>query len=127
MLFNAQATGRLTMKANSLPILLILAGFALLGYVSYQLIGYLGLAILGLFSANILMNVDIQRGGAIGNVQAADVYARQMSYLYEATPTERAERRAEARQVALPKLVAKLISLGLIVVGFGMFFAVQLG
>lgn len=117
----------MTMKANSFAILLILAGFALLGYVAYQLIGYLGLAILGLFSGNILMNVDIQRGGAIGNMQAADVYARQMSYLHKATPTERAERRAEARQVALPKFVAKLVSVGLIVVGFGMFFAVQLG
>lgn len=118
---------RTTKAENAFVILLIIVGFSLLGYVAYQLIGWLGLAILGLFSGNILLNVDIQRGGAIGNVQAADVYARQMSYLYEATPDERAERRAAARQIALPKLVARLISLGLIVAGFGMFFAVQLG
>lgn len=118
---------RVTRAGNVFAILLILAGFGMLGYVAYQLMGWLGLAILGLFSGNILLNVDIQRGGAIGNVQAADVYARQMSYLYEGTPDEKAERRAEARRIALPKLVAKLISVGLIAVGFGMFFAVQLG
>lgn len=114
-------------KADSFAILLIVLGYGILGYVSYALIGWLGLAILGLFSGNILMNVDIQRGGALGHVQAAGVYAQQTSHLHEAMPAERMARQAESRREALPKNLAKLISLGLILAGFGMFFAVQLG
>lgn len=110
-----------------LAILLLAAGYGLLGYIAYAVIGYLGLAILGLLSANIIANVELQGGGAIGMMQAADVYASQMSYLHEATPVERAERDAQARRIAMPKRVAKLISAGLILFGSGMFFAVQLG
>jgi len=40
--------------------------------------------------------------------------------------TERAGRRAEIESAALPLLVAKIVSAGLIVIGFGLFFGFQL-
>jgi hypothetical protein len=40
---------------------------------------------------------------------------------------EKAERRAEIENAALPLLVAKIVSAGLITVGFGLFFVFQLG
>jgi hypothetical protein len=40
---------------------------------------------------------------------------------------ERAERRAEIEAAAVPLLVAKIVSAGLIIVGFGLFFIFELG
>jgi hypothetical protein len=40
---------------------------------------------------------------------------------------ERAERRAEIESAALSLLVAEIVSAGLIVMGFGLFFVFELG
>jgi hypothetical protein len=40
---------------------------------------------------------------------------------------ERAERRTEIESAVLPLLVAKIVSAGLIVVGFALFYVFQLG
>jgi hypothetical protein len=43
------------------------------------------------------------------------------------SPAEKAARRAEIESAAFPLLVAKIVSLALIVVGLGLFFVFQLG
>jgi hypothetical protein len=50
-----------------------------------------------------------------------------MAAVERMSAAERAERRAEIENAALPLLVAKIVSAGLIVIGFGLFFVFQCG
>jgi hypothetical protein len=50
-----------------------------------------------------------------------------MAAVEHMSAAERAERRAEIESAAVPLLVAKIVSAGLIVVGFGLFFVFDLG
>jgi hypothetical protein len=108
-----------------LPFVVI--GLAGLVYVAFRTLGFLGLAILGLITGIIAVNVEMQQGGPIGSVQATGVYAEYMAAADRMTRAEKAERRAEIESAALPLLIAKIVSAGLIILGFGLFFTVQLG
>jgi len=65
--------------------------------------------------------------GPIGSAQATGLYSQYIAAEEHMSAAERAARRAEVESAALPLLVAKVISAVLIVAGFGLFFAFQLG
>ena len=96
-------------------------------YVAYQITGFLGVGVLGLIIGVIALTVELERGGPIGHDQAAGVYSQHMAAVERMSPAEKAERRAAIESAAFPLLVAKIVSAGLIVVGFGLFFVFQLG
>jgi len=50
-----------------------------------------------------------------------------MAAVERMSAAEKAERRAEIESAAVPLLVAKIVSAGLILVGFGLFFIFELG
>lgn len=107
-----------------LPGLVALAGGAVWG--AFHLLGFLGLGILGLIVGIIAANVELQGGRALGSSLTPNVYADAVAAENRETPAERAARRAEAARAALPLHVARVVSAGLIILGFGLFFAVQL-
>jgi hypothetical protein len=87
-------------------------------YIAYRIVGFLGQCIIGV----IALTVEMERGGPVGHGQASSLYAQHMTAVERMSSTERAERRAEIESAAVPLLVAKTVSAGLIVVGLGLFF-----
>lgn len=111
--------------SNLVHVLLLAVSVAATSYVAFQIVGFLGMGVLGLIIGLIAVNVDVQQGGAIGHDQAPNVYAQQMAAVERMSAAEKAERRAAIERDAFPLLVAKILSAALIVVGLGLFFAFQ--
>lgn len=109
-----------------LSLLVLSLGAA--SYVAYRIVGFLGLGVLGLIIGVIALTVELERGGPIGDYyNATNLYAQHMAAVDRMSVAEKAERQAEIESTALPLQVAKLVSAALIVVGFGLFFAFDLG
>lgn len=106
-----------------LPLLVALAGGAVWG--AFRLLGFLGLGILGLIVGLVAVNVEMEGGRPLGTGQNAGLYAATVAAEARMTRAERAARRAEIARAALPLHVAKVVSAGLVILGFGLFFAVQ--
>jgi uncharacterized protein involved in response to NO len=102
-------------------ILLLVVSLGAVSYVAYRIVGFLGIGVFGLVIGVLALTIEMERGGPVGHSQASSLYAQHMS------AAERAERRAEIESAAVPLLVAKIVSAGLIVVGFGLFFVFDLG
>jgi hypothetical protein len=108
------------------PILLLVS-LGAVSYVAYQVAGFLGVGVLGLIIGMIAQTVDLEQGRPIVHGQAASLYTQLMAAEEHLSAAERAERRAEIKSAVLPLLVAKVVSAVLIIAGFGLFFAFQLG
>lgn len=107
-----------------LPVLVAAAGG--LVWFAFREVGFLGLGILGLIVGLGVSSLELQGGRPIGSARAAGVYADAVAAEARMTPAERAERRAEIARARLPLHVARIVSAGLIILGFGLFFALQL-
>ena len=96
----------------------ILLGVAVLAFFAYRIVGFLGIALLGVLIGFIAVQVDIDKEGVIGpSVLHAQMMARQ-----NASPSERAAHRGEMQSLARPLLIAKIISVALVMLGVGGFF-----
>jgi hypothetical protein len=108
-------------------LVLLVVSLGATSYVAYQIVGFLGVGVLGLIIGVIALTVELQAGGPDGFYNATSLYSQHMAAVERMSAAERAERRAEIESAAVPLLVAKIASAGLIVVGFGLFFVFQLG
>jgi hypothetical protein len=109
-------------------LVLLVVSLGATSYVAYQIIGFLGVGVLGLIIGVIALTVELERGGPVGDYyNATSLYSQHMAAVERMSAAEKAERHAEIESAALPLLVAKIASAGLIVVGFGLFFVFQLG
>ncbi|KLK93305.1 hypothetical protein AA309_09975 [Microvirga vignae] len=109
-------------------LVLLMVSLGATSYVAYQVVGFLGIGVLGLIIGVIALTVELERGGPIGDYyNATSLYAQHVAAVERMSAAEKAERRAEIESAALPLLVAKIVSAGLIVVGFGLFLVFQLG
>jgi uncharacterized protein involved in response to NO len=75
----------------------------------------------------LALTIEMERGGPVGHGQVSSLYAQHMAAVERMSAAERAERRAEIESAAVPLLVAKIVSAGLLVIGFGLFFVFDLG
>ena len=108
-------------------LVLLVVSLGAVSYIAYRIVGFLGIGVLGLIIGVIALTVEMERGGPVGHGQASSLYAQHMTAVEHMSAAERAERRAEIESATVPLLVAKIVSAGLIVVGFGLFFVFQLG
>ncbi|KFG70765.1 hypothetical protein [Microvirga sp. BSC39] len=108
-------------------LILLVVSVGATSYVAYQVVGFVGVGVLGLIIGVIALTVELQAGGPDGFYNATNLYAQHMAVVERMSAAERAERRAEIEAAASPLLVAKIVSAGLIVVGFVLFFVFQLG
>jgi hypothetical protein len=108
-------------------LVLLVVSLGATSYVAYQIVGFLGVGVLGLIIGVIALTVELERGGPVGHGQASSLYAQHITTVERMSAAERAERRAEIESAALPLLIAKIASAGLTVVGFGLFLVFQLG
>jgi hypothetical protein len=113
--------------SNVVHALLSVISLGAASYLAYRIVGFLGVGVLGLIIGLIAVTVEMEQGGPVGHSRASDLYAQHMASVERMSASERAERRAEIDSAAFPLLVAKLVSAGLIVVGFGLLFLAQPG
>jgi hypothetical protein len=108
-----------------LPILAgVLAGIAL---GAFLLAGFLGLGGIGLIVGVMAQRIELEKDGATSNDMTTSLYAQQFIAQERMTRAERAERRAENEALLKWLFVAKVVSAGLIILGFGLFVLFQLG
>jgi hypothetical protein len=107
-----------------LPILVgVLAGVVV---GAFLLAGFLGLGILGLIVGFMAQRIELEKDGAVSNVMTTSLYAQQIEAQETMTRAERAERRAENETLLKWLFIPKVVSAGLIILGFGLFFLFQL-
>ena len=108
-----------------LPILVaVLAGAVL---AAYLVAGFLGLGVLGLIIGVMAQRIELEKDGATSNVMTTSLYAEQIKAQETMSRAERAEHREEARVLLKVLSIAKIVSAGFVILGFGLFFLFQLG
>ena len=108
-----------------LPFLVaVLAGIAL---GAFLLAGFMGLGVLGLIIGVMAQRIELEKDGAVSNEMTTSLYAEQFKARQRMTRAERAEHRAKTQALMKALSVAKIVSAGLIILGFGFFFLFQLG
>jgi hypothetical protein len=102
---------------------------ALVGVVlgAFLLAGFLGLAVLGLIVGVMAQRIELEKDGATSNVMTTSLYAQQFKAREGMSRAEKAEHRAETEALLKWLFVAKVVSAGLIILGFGFFVLFQLG
>jgi hypothetical protein len=108
-----------------LPVLVGLLAGVVVG--AFLLAGFLGLGVLGLIVGVMAQRIELEKDGAVGHSMATSLYAQQFKAQESMTRAERAERRAENEALLKWLFVAKVVSAGLIILGFGFFVLFQLG
>ncbi|MGO4523673.1 hypothetical protein AB4097_02280 [Microvirga sp. 2MCAF35] len=107
-----------------LPVLLgVLAGVVV---GAFLLAGFLGFGVLGLIIGVMAQRIELEKDGATSNDMTTSLYAQQIKAQESMTRAERAERRAENEALLKILFVAKVVSAGLIILGFGFFVLFQL-
>jgi hypothetical protein len=107
-----------------LPILIGVLGAIV--YLAFMTVGFLGLGVIGLIIGVAALRIELEQDGTTGMVRTTDLYARQIETLDRATRAEKAAHRAEKAALLKPLFVAKVVSAGFIILGFGLFVVVQL-
>jgi hypothetical protein len=108
-----------------LPVLVgVLAGIVV---GAFLLAGFIGLGVLGLIIGVMAQNIELEKDGAVGHSRTTSLYAEQFRAREKMTRAEKAEHRAENEALLKWLFVAKVVSAGLIILGFGLFFQFQLG
>ncbi len=114
-------------KAEMYMLPPILLGVAALAYFAYQVVGFLGIGLLGVLVGFIAVQVDLDKEGTIG---VGVLHAQQMMARQNASPSERAAHKAAMQSYGRPLLITKIrpllitkiISAALVILGFGGFF-----
>jgi hypothetical protein len=106
---------------------LITASLAVLvAVIAYELVGYLGLGILGLLTLLISATMELGKDGPIGSTNNPELHAWEARHRDGLTRAERAERRSEVGALLRSLLFVRLIGAAFVLVGFGGFFLIQL-
>jgi hypothetical protein len=108
-----------------LPVLIGI--LATVTYVVFSLVGFLGLGILGLIIGVMAQRIEIEKDGAVSNYMTTSLYAQQFKAREDMSRAEKAEHAAQSQTLLKWLFVAKVVSAGLIILGFGFFALFQLG
>lgn len=108
-----------------LPILIGVFGGIALG--TFLLVGFIGLGVLGLIIGVMAQRIELEKDGAVSHYMTESLYAQQIKAQDSMSRAEKAERRAETQAHLKWLFVAKVVSAGLIILGFGFFVLFQLG
>jgi hypothetical protein len=98
----------------------------LLAVVAFEIVGWLGLAMLGLLTLLICANVELGKDGPIGSINTPELHAWQARHDERLTRAEWAERRRKIGALLRSLFFARLVGGALVAVGFGSFYLFQL-
>jgi hypothetical protein len=71
--------------------------------------------------------IELEKDGATSNIMTTSLYAQQFKAREDMSRAEKAEHQAETEALLKWLFVAKVVSAGLIILGFGLFVLFQLG
>ena len=94
-------------------------GGLILALLAFRLAGFLGVGLLGLLIGFVAVSYGLRHDDVGGGFPSATLYARQVSLREQMTHDEKLARRAGLHALWRPVVVAKTVSIGLIVLGFG--------
>jgi hypothetical protein len=98
----------------------------LLAVVAFEIVGWLGLAMLGLLTLLISANAELGKDGPIGGINNPELHAWDAAHREGLTRAERAERRGEIAALLRSLFLVRLIGSAVTLVGFGGFYLFQL-
>jgi hypothetical protein len=98
----------------------------LLAVIAFEVVGYLGIAMLGLLTLLICANVELGKDGPLGGINNPELHAWDAAHREGLTRAERAERRSEVGSLLRSLFFVRLIGGAFVVIGFGGFFLIQL-
>lgn len=104
-----------------LPVLVV--GMGALAHAAFHFLGFFGIGLLGVVTGVVAVTVDLERGWPAGDYSSVRYIAEAKQTMSRA---ERAEWREAIQRDQLAIFVAKVASAGMIILGFGLFFMVQL-
>ncbi|KAB0264518.1 hypothetical protein [Microvirga brassicacearum] len=107
-----------------LPFLVGVLGLVLV--VAFAVAGFLGLGVLGLLVGFVAQRIEVEKDGATSNYMTTSLYAEQFKAREAMSRAERAAHQAESRRLLGYLHVAKIVSAGLVILGFGFFVLFQL-
>jgi hypothetical protein len=106
---------------------LVTASFtAVTAVVAFEVVGYLGIALLGLVTLLICANVELGKDAPFGGINTPELHASSLRHESRMTCAERAERRSEVDVLVRSLFFVRLIGRLFVLVGLGGFFLVQL-
>ncbi|MBJ6124290.1 hypothetical protein [Microvirga splendida] len=106
-----------------LPILVgVLAGVVI---GAFLLAGFIGLGVLGLIIGLMAQRIELEKDGAVSHSMTTSLYAEQFKARERMSRAEKAGHRAETQTLLKWLFPAKVVSAGLIILGFGLFFLFQ--
>jgi hypothetical protein len=119
--------GHVKMTKVDWVLLPLLAGaLAVLVIVIFAVVGFLGLGVIGLLIGFVAQRIEVEKDGATSNYMTTSLYAQQFKAREAMSRSERAEHQAESRRLLGYLHVAKIVSAGLVILGFGFFVLFQL-
>ena len=101
-----------------LPVLSAVGGLILAVVASY-FGGFLGIGLAGLLIGFAAVRYDLEKEDVGGGFPSPTLYAKQVAVREQMTSDERIAYREGIRALWKPLVIAKTISVGLIVLGFG--------
>jgi hypothetical protein len=108
-------------------LLPVLVGvLALVTIIVFAVVGFLGLGVLGLLIGFVAQRIEVEKDGATSNYMTTSLYAEQFKAREAMSRSERAGHQAELRRLLGYLHVAKIVSAGLVILGFGFFVLFQL-
>jgi hypothetical protein len=107
-----------------LPFLVAILAGIVLG--AFLLVGFFGLGVIGLIVGVMAQRIELEKDGAVSNPMTTSLYAQQFMARQSMSRAERAEHRDETDMLLKALFVAKVVSAGLVILGFGFFVLFQL-
>jgi hypothetical protein len=99
---------------------------ALAAVIAFELVGYLGLAILGLLTLLICATAELGKDGPIGGINKPELHAWDAAHREGMSRAERAERKSETGGLLRALFFVRLIGGAFMLVGAGGFFFIEL-
>jgi hypothetical protein len=99
----------------------------LLAVIAFEVVGYLGIAILGVLTLLVCANLELGKDGPLGGINNPELHAWDAAHREDLTRAERAEHRSEVGSLLRSLFFVRLIGGAFLVIGFGGFFFIQLG
>jgi hypothetical protein len=95
------------------------SGGVILAVIASYFGGFLGIGLVGLLIGFAAVTYDLEKQDVGGGFPSPHLYAKQVAVREQMTPDERIAHRAGIHALWRPLFIAKTISIGLIVLGFG--------
>jgi hypothetical protein len=94
--------------------------------IAFEVVGYLGIAILGVLTLLVCANLELGKDGPLGGINNPELHAWDAAHREVLTRAERAAHRSAVGSLLRSLFFVRLIGGAFMIAGFGGFFFIQL-